>query len=85
MPVVPKNANQLYQAQVDAHFVPKPVFENPVTIDMEIPDVIPPNFDQLSPEEQERIKDRLRFRGIRLDPTLTDQTVPLTRETLDIP
>lgn len=43
------------------------------------------NFDQLPVEEQERLKARYRFMGIRLRHDIKDRTIPLTKETLDIP
>lgn len=85
MPAKAITPEDLYWAQVAANYKPPIVFATPVTIAQEQPDFVPDNFDQLSPEEQERIKNRLRFRGIRLRTDLKDQTVPLTRETLDIP
>lgn len=56
----------------------------PCDFSQEQPDFIPYNFKTLPQDEQDRIMARLRFRGIRLRSDLTD-TVPLTRETLDIP
>ena len=45
----------------------------------------PANFDQLPKEEQERIKNQYRFGGIKLRSDIKDKTVPITKETLDIP
>ena len=53
------------------------------TFRTEIPDNIPDDFDDLPPEEQERIKNRLRFRGFRLRNDLRDLDVPVSRETLE--
>jgi hypothetical protein len=58
---------------------------DPVLISQEQQDVIPANFDSLPPEEQERIKNRIRFRGIRLRADLKDETIKLTDKTLDLP
>lgn len=85
MPARAKSAAELYAAQVAANQQPQPVYEHPVTIAMEIPDEIPDNFDELPAEEQERIKNRIRFRGIRLRSDIDGDTVPITRETLDLP
>jgi len=57
----------------------------PPTFTQEPQDIIPSNFDELSPEEQKRIKDRIRFRGIRMREDIKGQTINLTRRTLDIP
>lgn len=43
------------------------------------------NFDQLPVEQQERLKARYRFMGIRMRSDIKDRTIPLTKETLDIP
>jgi len=47
--------------------------------------VIPANFDELPPAEQARILSRFRFGGIKCRPDIKDKTIPITRETLDIP
>lgn len=57
----------------------------PADFSQEQPDFIPANFKSLPPEEQERIKARMRFRGIRLRSDLENERIPLSRETLDIP
>jgi len=54
-------------------------------ISIESPLEWPANFDDLPIEEQERIKARYRFMGIRLRSDIKDKTIPLTKETLDIP
>lgn len=87
MPVIGECASSLIRPRQSA-YAPTvgPDFPYPhrVVIPMEEPIVIPPNFDSLTPEEQEIIKDKYRFWGIRLR---YDLSVPikLTRETLDIP
>lgn len=50
-----------------------------------MPLVWPANFDQLPKEEQEKIKNQYKFGGIKLRFDIKDSTVPITRETLDIP
>lgn len=62
---------------------PKPLIR--VMISEEDPIVIPDNFDELPKEEQDRIMGRYRYMGIRLNSDLKDQTIPLTRQTLDLP
>lgn len=57
----------------------------PVTIAMETPVVIPDNFDELPLEEQQALHNQYRFCGIRLRADIKDQSIQLTRETLDIP
>ena len=86
MPINPLRASDYYQAPQDIgpDIRPDDNITVPVTIAMETIDVIPANFDQLTPEEQEHIKNRIRFRGIRLRGDL-DNSVILTRETMDIP
>ncbi len=54
-------------------------------ISIENPLEWPANFDELPVEEQEKIKAKYRFMGIRLRSDIKDKTIPLTRETLDIP
>lgn len=46
---------------------------------------IPDNFDELPPEEQEALKAQYRFGGIKLRSDIRDETIPITRETMDIP
>lgn len=64
---------------------PDDVLSTPVMISQEPVESIPDNFNELPPEEQQRIKDRMRFRGIRLRGDLPDETIPLSKETMDIP
>ena len=45
---------------------------------------IPPNFDELPPEEQELLKAQYQYGGIPCRPDIK-LTIPITRETLDIP
>jgi len=45
----------------------------------------PANFDALPLEEQERIKARYRFLGIRMRHDIKDRTIPISRDTVDIP
>jgi hypothetical protein len=54
------------------------------TLMMSYPVAIPPNFDELSKEEQELLMAQYRFNGIPCRPDLPG-TIPITRETLDIP
>ena len=56
-----------------------------VFISQEIPLLWPENFDQLPKEEQERIASQYRFQGIRMRSDIKNKTVPLSRETMDIP
>jgi len=46
---------------------------------------IPPNFDELPPEEQERIKQRYQYLGIKMRSDIKDKTIPIQKETMDIP
>lgn len=55
----------------------------PVLISQETPNVIPNNFEQLTPEEQQKIIMWYRFGGIRCRHDLDDQ-IPVSKETLDI-
>ena len=54
------------------------------TLMMSSPAAIPPNFDELPKEEQELLMAQYRFGGIPCRPDLPG-TIPITRETLDIP
>ena len=58
---------------------------NAATFDTEEPLIWPANFDQLPIEEQERIKARYRFQGIKCRRDIRDRTIPISKETLDIP
>ena len=51
----------------------------------EMPLVWPANFNQLPKEEQERIKNQYRFGGIKLRWDIKDKTIPISKETLDLP
>ena len=55
----------------------------PVLISQETPNVLPNNFNELSPEEQAKIVTRYKYGGIRCRHDLNDQ-VPVSRETIDI-
>ena len=55
------------------------------TIDMEKPFELPANFDELSAEEQNAINLKYRFMGIRLKSSIRDRTIPLSKETMDLP
>jgi hypothetical protein len=46
---------------------------------------IPDNFDELPPKEQELLRAQYRFGGIKLRGDIRDETIPVTRETMDIP
>ncbi len=61
------------------------VFQVPVTFALETPEKVPDNMADLPLEEQQRIINRLKFMGIRCRHDLRDFTIPLSRETLDIP
>lgn len=54
-------------------------------ISMETPLEWPLNFDELPTEEQEKIKARYRFLGIRCRADIKDRTIPMNRETMDLP
>jgi len=58
---------------------------HPATFMMDYNQGIPPDFDDLPPEEQERIMLEYRYGGIKLRGDITGETVPITRRTLDIP
>lgn len=80
---MPINAGEPFPEQ--SNLFPQPELTHAATFALEDPIVLPENFNELSPEEQERIKARLRFMGIRLRSDLKFETVTLTKETLDIP
>ena len=46
---------------------------------------MPYNFNELSPEEQKHIMDRYKYGGLKLRNDVKWQSIPLTRQTLDIP
>lgn len=46
---------------------------------------LPDNFDELSPEEQKEVKDKLRFCGTKFRGDRSDQPTIVTRDTLDVP
>jgi hypothetical protein len=46
---------------------------------------IPPNFDELPEEEQERIRQVYRFQGMRLRSDVRNNTIPLLREEMSVP
>ena len=62
---------------------PGSVYAVPATLAMEEPVVLPANFDELPPEEQERLKVWVRTQGIRLKP-IKGIKIPLTRNTLEL-
>ena len=53
-------------------------------IAMEMPFGLPENFYSLPVAEQEAIKAKYRFMGIRMRHDIRDRTIPLSRETMDI-
>jgi hypothetical protein len=55
------------------------------TLAMDYNQGIPPNFDELPPEEQEIIKMKYRYLGIKMRPDIKDKTIPIQKETMDIP
>jgi hypothetical protein len=78
---IPKPA--LAEIKPDHNFETQP--DSVPFIYMELNEGIGPNFDQLPPEEQERLKAKYRYGGIRLRNDIKDKTVPIGRETMDIP
>jgi len=56
-----------------------------VTLAMDYNQGIPDNFKDLPPEEQERIRLRYRYLGIKMRPDIKDKTIPIQKETMDIP
>lgn len=93
MPIVPGGPEQLPTKQTvrlpalndpyltEEEFWPRPTFAT------EIPNNSPaaiPGFEDLPPEEQEKIKARYRFWGIRLRNDLRDFAVPVGKETMEI-
>lgn len=93
MPIITGGSEQLPQKQTvnlpdlqDPYTTPEAL---PIraTFSTEIPNNSPADiegFDELPPEEQERIKGRYRYMGIRLRSDLRDQSVPIGRETMEI-
>lgn len=47
--------------------------------------MIVPDFSSFTPEQLKLFEDKYRFQGIRLRHDIKDRTIPLTKETLDIP
>ena len=86
MPVIGRCASALIRPQQSV-YAPTVGHDFPhshrAIFQMEEPIAIPPDFYELPIEDQERIKDRYRFWGIRLRPDLDDPVI-LTRQTLDI-
>ena len=93
MPIITGGAEQLPKKQT----VNLPDLQDPYTgldkmpirptLATEIPNNSPAvieGFDDLPPEEQEKIKGRYRYMGIRLRPDLRDQPVPIQRQTMEI-
>lgn len=56
----------------------------PVTYMQDYNVAIPPNFEELPPEEQARLKAQYRYGGIKLRPDI-DETIPLNRRTMGLP
>jgi len=61
-----------------------PIPDTPATLMMSYSVAIPPNFDDLPEEEQRLLMAQYRFGGIPCRPDLGG-TIPITRDTLDIP
>lgn len=78
---VPMPSHQIDAYAPDVHETDNVVV--PVLIAQETPNVLPDNFNELSPEEQEKIITRYRYGGIRCRHDINDQ-IPVSRETLDI-
>lgn len=64
---------------------PGSVISLAVTHAMQAPEGIPPNFNELPPEEQERLLAVQRFQGLRLRNDCRDLTIPITKKTMDVP
>jgi hypothetical protein len=62
----------------DDEFVFPPTFQQDYNVG------IPPNIDELPPEVQEKLRGQYRFGGIKLRGDLRDETIPLSRDTMDI-
>lgn len=56
-----------------------------VTLAMDYNQGIPDNFDELPPEEQEKIRLKYQYLGIKMRPDIKDKTIPIQKETMDIP
>ena len=93
MPITPGGAEQLPQKQIvrlpalNDPFTPADELYPRATFAMEIPNNSPaviPGFDDLPKEEQEKIKGRYRFMGIRLRHDLSFDAVPINRGTMEI-
>jgi len=57
----------------------------PATYTQQPQDLIPPNFKDFPPEEQKRLMERYRYGGIPCRADIDGPTVPITKETLDLP
>lgn len=95
MPVIPSNCDPILRAIINGTLKTYSIWEpdvrpddnlvTPPTFTQQPQDIIPPNFDDLSPEEQKRMADRVRYGGIKMRSDLQSETVKLTKRTLDIP
>lgn len=56
-----------------------------VFISQEVPLIWPANFEQLPKEQQEAILTKYRFQGLRMRSDIKDKTIPMSKQTLDIP
>ena len=93
MPITVGGAEQLPQKQsvrvpaLNDPFTTKEEMPIRATFSREIPNNSPAvisGFEDLPPEEQERIKGRYRFMGIRLRHDLSFDAVPISKQTMDI-
>ena len=87
MPVKLGNGIPVVDPMVDVvpDIAPGSVISLAVTNAMQAPEGVPPNFNELSDEEKARILAVQRFQGMRLRHDIKDQTIPLTRKTVDVP
>ena len=76
-PGVPNDVAPDIQTDVPLDFVP--------LFSMEWPLIWPANFSQLPADQQKKIMDQYRFQGIRCRADIKDRSIPITRDTLDIP
>lgn len=81
--------NALPKADNLNEYIPDVVSDTPIIVaathSMTYQEGIPPNFDELTEEEQERIKQVYRFQGMKLRSDIRHTTIPLLKEEMSVP